>query len=185
MFFLYLVTKYSILKAVVWSIISRVTPVFYWLTFRSGASICAQSLHHQCCSTRDGPLCCRTSRSRYAGWGLFWWVAWSGVSLFKTRGRRCINTNQLSDHFISAFASRSSSDASPVLWCDPLGRLPCQSLPTTGGCSEQLGQSAGSKSGPAEPTAGQKTWQLSYFHGLISSKLVMFLCNYEAIPRTV
>lgn len=52
---------------------------------------------------------------------------------------------------------RSGSDASPVLWRDPLGGLPCQSFPATGGCSQQLSQSAGSKPGPAEPTAGQST----------------------------
>lgn len=53
------------------------------------------------------------------------------------------------------FASRSGSDASPVLWCDTLGGLPCQPFPAASCCSQQLSQSAGSRPGPAEPTAGQ------------------------------
>lgn len=60
-----------------------------------------------------------------------------GSYSFKTRGRKFISTDSclITVLFLSLFASRSSSDASPVLWCDPLGCLPCQSFPATGGCS--------------------------------------------------
>lgn len=77
------------------------------------------------------------------------------VNLFSTV-QRCINTVVLSHlYFVYFFMSRSGSNASPVLWCDPLGGLPCQPFPAAGCCSQQLGQSAGGKPGPAEPTAGQ------------------------------
>lgn len=60
-------------------------------------------------------------------------------------------------YFVYLFVSRSSSDAPPVLRCDPLGCLSSQPFPAAGCCSQQFSQSAGSRPGPAEPTAGQLT----------------------------
>lgn len=67
-----------------------------------------------------------------------------------------INTVVLSLlYYTYLFATRSGSDASSVLWCDSLGGLSCQPFPAAGCSSQQLGQSAGGKPEPAEPTAGQ------------------------------
>lgn len=129
---------------------------------RSGSSICAQSLHHQCRTTRDRPIRSGTSRSSDTRWDL----PLSDTRHVLLNGKTNVTFHRfllcwaycvvLSHNYsVYLFVSRSSSNASPVLWCDPLGGLSSQPFPAAGCCSQQFSQSAGSKPGPAEPTAGQ------------------------------
>lgn len=121
---------------------------------RSGPSFCAQSLYHQCRSTRDRPLCSWTSSSSYTWCVLIWTLSFFMLIFYSEETHRHTHLSHLTCGLYDC-VSRTGSDASPVLWCDPLGGLPSQPLPAAGGCSQQLGQSAGGKPGPAEPTAGQ------------------------------
>lgn len=82
--------------------------------------------------------------------------------------RLIVTRRPVSPVVLSGFEFRSGSDASPVLRCDPLGGLPCQSFPATGGRCQQLGQSAGGKPGPAEPAAGQSS-RLARSQGFVTA----------------
>lgn len=145
---------------------------FIFCLLRSGASICTQSLHHQCCSTRDGPLRSRLGGSSYTRWGPDSEMAiWLRNSLSHSKGTHSRPGS------CYMFCSRSGSDASPVLRRDPLGGLPCQPFPAAGCCSQQLCQSAGGKPEPAEPTAGQMAGakMLSCLFSLSSVVLSLFI----------
>lgn len=116
-------------------LVSACSPLPLRVFARSGPSLCAKSLHHQCCSTRDRPLRSRPGSGSYARWVVFRFWTTSPLLLIKFPTiRRCISTHGclISPPVFFWFffplyfsAPRSGSDASPVLRCDPLGSLPC------------------------------------------------------------
>lgn len=66
--------------------------------------------------------------------------------------RRC-DLHPIPTNLLCVF--RPSGDASPVLRGDTLGSVSSQSFPATGCGRQQLSQSTGSRTEPAEPTTGQ------------------------------